>query len=81
MKIKLKRPFSYANGPRETITLAPGVHTVDKRVAELALRWGKATLVAEKKAPENKIVKPAENKAGVARKAKPRRSTRAKSKS
>ena len=70
MKIKLRRAFTYQDGPRNTVTLPPGEHDVDQRVAQLALRWGNAVLVkakkpAAKKAPENKVGKAAETKAGV----------------
>jgi len=67
MKVRIKRPFTYQDGPRKTITLEPGVHDLSDRLAGLALRFGKAELVVEKKAPENKVVKPAESKATVSK--------------
>lgn len=80
MKIRLKRPFTYQDGPRNTVTLDPGVHDLPTKLAQLALRFGKAEMVVEKKAPENKLAKTPENKAGVGRKTKRRRGAGAKSK-
>jgi hypothetical protein len=80
MKVRIKRPFKYMDGPRKEVTLPVGVHDVTERVAGLALRYGKAELVVEKKAPENKVVAPAENKAAVGKKTVRRRSTRSKPK-
>ena len=89
MKIKLRRPFSYQDTPQTVVKLQPGEHTVDERVANMAVRWGGAELIkakkktkkkVQKKAPENKLAKVAANKAGVGRKTKRRRSPRAKPK-
>lgn len=82
MKIRLKRSFTYQIDARTTETLAPGIHDLDKDLASKVLRFGKAELVIEKKAPQNKARgKASENKTGVARKSKRRRSPRPKSKS
>jgi hypothetical protein len=67
MKVKLRRPFTYQDGPRNTVTLQPGVHDLPDRLAGLALRFGKAELVVEKKAPENKVVATAESKSKVSK--------------
>lgn len=82
MKIRLKRSFTYQIDARTTETLAPGVHDLSKELAEKVLRFGNAELVKEKKAPQNKVRGEAsENKTGVARKSKRRRSPRSKPKS
>ena len=49
-------------------------------LAEKVLRFGKAEIVVTKKAPENKLAKTPENKAGMGGKAKRGRRTGAKSK-
>ena len=78
MKIRLKRPFTYQDGPRKTTTLVPGVHDLPQDLAEKVLRFGNAEMVVTKKAPENKKRgKPSENKAGVGRTTKRSRRPRA----
>lgn len=72
MKIRLHRPFTYQDGPRNTVTLSVGEHDLSKELAEKVLRFGKATIVVTKKAPENKLAKTPENKAGMGGKAKRR---------
>ncbi len=91
MKIKIKRLFCYQAAPTKVRELKPGVYDVGRdisqHVADLALRFGKAEVVVEapkpveKKAPENKVVEVAENKAEVAVKPMRRRSTRSQSNS
>jgi len=82
MKIKIKRPFTYQDGPRNTVTLPVGVHDLDADLASKVLRFGNAEIVVEKKAPQNKARgKPPENKTGVARKSKRRSGKRPKSNS
>ncbi len=82
MKIKIKRVFNYQDGPRNVVELQPGVYGVGRdisqHVADLAIRWGGAEVVVEKKAPENKVVRASENKSKVAKKSGNRRSTRSK---
>lgn len=80
MKVRIKRAFTYQDGPRNTVTLKPGVYDLPEKLVQLALRFGKAELVVTKKAPENKLAKTPENKARVAGKTKRRRSAGAKSK-
>lgn len=78
MKIKINRLFRYMDGTKLK-ELAPGVHDLSKDLAEKVLRWGKAEILVQKKAPENKKRdKAPENKVGVASKSVHRRSTRAK---
>lgn len=68
MKIRLTRVFRYQASPTKEVTLEPGVHEVSEYVANLAVRWGGAKLVREKKAPKNKARgKAPENKARVER--------------
>ena len=67
MKIRIKRPFQYQDGPRSVVTLEPGIHDLSKELAEKVLRFGKAELVVEKKAPENKVAEVPENKSKVAK--------------
>ena len=81
MKIRLNRTFKYQKSATEVVTLDKGEHNVTEHVGNLALRFGGAVRVDQKKAPENKVVKAAENKAGVGRKTKRRRRARAKPKS
>ena len=82
MKIKIKKVFRYQFDAVTVKKLYPGVYDVGRditqHVADSALRFGKAEVVVEKKAPENKIVQPAANKAKVAKKSGHRRSTRTK---
>lgn len=81
MKIRIKRPFTYQVSATKTETIQPGVHDLSQDLAEKVLRFGKAELVVEKKAPENKLRgKAPENKARVGRKAKRGGSAGAKSK-
>lgn len=80
MKIRLKRPFTYQVDAQTTKTLEPGIHDVNQALAEKILRFGKAELVSEKKAPQNKARGGApENKTKVAGKAKRRSRKRPKS--
>ena len=74
MKVRIKRTFKYMDGVKEK-TLKQGIYDLDERLAGLALRWGKAELVVEKKAPENKLGKVSENKSKVVKKPRVRRST------
>lgn len=81
MKIRIKREFVYMVGTKER-RVAPGVYSVpddiDHELAAKILMWGVSETVVEKKAPENKLVKPAENKARVAKPPKRRSRTRTK---
>jgi hypothetical protein len=61
------------------IQLDPGIHDVPEDLAAKILKFGKAEVVVEKKAPEDKVVTAPENKARVAKKSKRSRSTRSKS--
>ena len=69
MKIRVKRLFDYMVGT-ETKRLEPGIYEVpgdiDNELARKVLRWGSAEKLAEKKAPENKVVKTPKSKARVA---------------
>lgn len=84
MKLKIKREFVYMVGT-ETRRIPPGVYdvpaSIDEILAAKVLKWGSAEKVVEKKAPENKVVKIAESKAGVVKPSKRSRRTRAKPKS
>lgn len=84
MKIQIKRLFRYQKDAQTVVDLPPGVYAVpkdiSKDVAEKALKFGKASVMAEKKAPENKVVKVAENKATVEKPKKRRGRPRAKPK-
>lgn len=80
MKIRLRKPFTYQVSATETATLEKGDHTVDEVLAGKAVRFGGAVILGKKKAPENKVVKVAENKTRVGRKTKRSSSTRSKSK-
>ena len=70
MKVRIKRNFKYMDGTKEKV-LKPGIYDLDERMAGLALRWGKAELMVEKKpkvekkAPENKVGEVPEDKAEV----------------
>jgi len=55
MKVRVRRPFTYQVSATKTETIAPGVHDLPKELVEKILRFGKAELVVEKKAPENKL--------------------------
>ena len=80
MKIRLFRPFTHQVSATEVRTYPPGVHDLDDRLASLALRFGKAEVVIEKKAPQNKARgKAPNNKAGVGRTTKRRSRARPKS--
>lgn len=69
MKIRIKRHFRYQASATKTKDIAPGVYEVpgdiSEELARKVLRFGKAEVVVEKKAPENKVVPVAENKAEV----------------
>ncbi len=82
MKIKVKRLFRYMATPTDTKDIVVGVYSVPEDISdELAqkiLRFGKAEVLQEKKAPENKVVATPENKTRVAAPTGNRRSTRAK---
>lgn len=69
MKLRLLRPFTYQKTPSQTETIEKGIHDLSAELAAKVLRFGKAERITEKKAPQNKIVEPAENKARVAKKA------------
>ena len=79
MKIRVKRLFRYQVNPRKVGVIEPGVHDLPEELALKVLRFGKAEKVVEKKAPENKVVKVAENKSKVARKPVRRGGSRPKS--
>ena len=81
MKIRLRRAFTYQVTSTQTATLEPGDHDLDAELAGKAIRFGGAKLINEKEAPQNKSVKPAENKARVGRKTQHRGRTGTKSKS
>ena len=70
MKIRIIREFTYQVGT-EVKRLTPGIYGVpgdiDRELARKVLRFGRAEKVFEKKAPENKVVKPAKSKARVAK--------------
>ena len=80
MKIKVKKPFRYQVDARKEAEIAPGIYEVPGEISgELArkiLHFGKAEVVVEKKAPENKVVEIAESKAKVAKKPVRRRRPR-----
>ena len=82
MKIKVKQLFRYQVGAK-TLEIQPGIYSVpgdiSKELAGKIAKFGSSAIVIEKKAPENKVVKVAENKSAVAAKPVRRRSTRAKS--
>ena len=84
MKIKVKREFRIQVGPAKVDVIAPGVYLVPGEmslaVAEKVLRFGKAAVVPEKVAPENKVVQAPESKEKVAKKPVRRSRSRAKSK-
>ena len=81
MKIRILRPFTYQDGPRNTRTLPAGVHDLEQELAQKVLRFGKAELVVVKKAPANKKRgEPPENKTRVAKPAVRSSSTGSKSK-
>ena len=82
MKLKVKRRFRYQVTATEVAEVDPGVYSVPGDIsAELAdkiRRFGKAEIVVEKKAPENKVRgKAPESKAKVSKRG--RRRTRSKS--
>ena len=80
MKIKVRKAFRYQVDARKEAELAPGIYEVPGEISgELAnkvLRFGKANVVVEKKAPENKVVSIAESKSKVAKKPVRRRRPR-----
>ena len=82
MKLKIRRKFQYQASATEVKELSPGVYEVPGDISEelagKVLRFGRAHVLVEKKAPENKVVKAPENKTKVAKKSGYRRSTRAK---
>ena len=78
MKIRFHKTFRIQVDARTLNEYKPGVQDVPDDVALKAIKFGFATKVVEKKAPENKVVKIAENKAKVGKKAKRRRSARSK---
>ena len=84
MKIKVNKTYTYQKTPRKTAKIYPGEYVVGTHIslhlAESVLRFGNAEVVkeVEKKAPENKVVEVAENKATVAKKPVRRRSARTK---
>ena len=79
MKVKVLRVFQYQIDARTVGEIKPGIHDLPEDLAKKVLRFGKAELVFEKKAPENKVVKIAESKAKVARKPVRRGGSRPKS--
>ena len=84
MKIKIKQIFRYQVSATKVRELQPGVYSVpgdiSKDVAQKALKFGKAEiLAAEKKAPENKVVEVTEDKTGVEKAPVRRRGARARS--
>jgi len=82
MKIRVKRPFVYQVDARTTVRLPVGEHDLSREIAEKVLRFGKAEMVVEKKAPANKSRgKAAENKARVVKPTKRGGRKRAKPKS
>jgi len=78
MKIRFHKTFRIQIDARTLNEYKPGVQDVPEEIALRAIKRGFATKVVEKKAPENKVVKIAENKAKVGKKAKRRRSARSK---
>jgi hypothetical protein len=82
MKIRVKKVFRYQVSASEVGEIQPGIHDLPTDLAQKVLRFGKAEIImsrpVEKKAPENKVVKVADNKSKVAGKAKRRRSARSK---
>ena len=79
MKIRVKRKFTYQVDARTTADIEPGVHDLPTALAEKVLRFGKAEILVEKKAPQNKARGEApENKARVGQKTKRGRRTGAK---
>ena len=82
MKINIRRRFTYQVDSRTTEIICPGVYDVPgqitKELADKIIKWGRAHWVAEKKAPENKVAKVAENKTRLGKKAKSGDSTGAK---
>lgn len=82
MKIKVNKLFRYQLSATEVAEIKPGIHELPTKLAQSVLRFGKAEIImskpVEKKAPENKVVKVADNKSKVDGKAKHRRSARSK---
>ena len=78
MKIRFHKVFRFQVDARTLNEYRPGVQDVPDEIALRAIKRGFATKVVEKKAPENKVVKIAENKAKVGGNAKHRRSARTK---
>ena len=80
MKIKVNKLFRYQLSATEVAEIKPGIHELPTKLAQSVLRFGKAEIImskpVEKKAPENKVVKVADNKAKVGKKSKRRRSAR-----
>ena len=79
MKIKIKRIFRHQETGSKVREYHPGVYDVpgdiSQDVAQKVLKFGKAEVLAEKQAPENKVVKTPEDKTRVAKSAVGRRST------
>ena len=84
MKLKVKRAFRYQFNAATTKDIAPGIYDVPKdisrEIADSILKFGKAEIVSEKVAPENKVVTAPESKQEVGRKPVSGRGTRSKSK-
>ena len=83
MRIKIKRIFRYQATATKLKAIQPGVYDVpgdiSEDIAQKVLRFGRAEVLAEKKAPENKVIGTPENKSNVAK--LPVRSRRSRSKS
>lgn len=79
-EFRLKRSFSIQLTPSKVKTYPPGVYSVPSEMpndhALTAVKHHKGSWIEVKKPPENKIVAPAENKAGVGGKPVRRRRTR-----
>lgn len=73
MNFRLKKEFRYQKTSTEVVSIKPGTYSVpkdfSKELFEKIRRFGQVEVLAEKKAPENKVVKTPENKARVGKKA------------
>ncbi len=91
MRIKINKVFNYQISATKVGRFQPGIYTASKDISfdmcAKVLKFGNAELLPdeepkkakpEKKAPENKVVQTAENKAEVEVKPLRRRSTRSK---
>lgn len=68
-RIKVKRTFLIQVTPERVKRIAPGTYRIpediDSQTADKIVKFGKAELFIEKKAPENKLGTVAENKASL----------------